>query len=95
MKISGIRLAALRFQYNLARLPLQLIEGRVVTRVGSEVPARLLYERSLGMLDATVGRALRDADIVERGAALLERTDALGRAARLDAKATARQVQAD
>ncbi|WP_240430696.1 hypothetical protein [Mycobacterium shigaense] len=95
MKISSIPLAALRFQYNLTRLPLQLIEDRVVTRVGSEVPARLLYERSLGMLDATVGRALRDADIVERGAALLERTDALGRAATLDAKATARQEQAD
>jgi hypothetical protein len=80
MKVTDVPLAALRFQYQLARFPLQLIEDRVVARLGAGAPARLLYERSLGLLDATVGRALRDAGLAERGAALLERADALGRA---------------
>lgn len=95
MKISEVPLAVLRFHYQLARFPLQVIEDRVVNRIPTEAPARLLYERSLGMLDATVGNALGDPSIVERGAALVERSDALGRAARLDAKAATRKEQAD
>ncbi|OBI07676.1 IF2 family translation initiation factor [Mycobacterium scrofulaceum] len=95
MKISEVPLAVLRFHYQLARFPLQVIEDRVVTRIPSEAPARLLFERSLGMLDATVGNALADPNLVERGTALVERSDALGRAAQLDAKAAARKEQAD
>ena len=95
MKISEVPLAVLRFHYQLARFPLQVIEERVVNRIPTEAPARLLYERSLGMLDATVGNALGDPSIVERGAALVERSDALGRAAQLDAKAATRKEQAD
>lgn len=95
MRISELPLAVLRFNYQLARLPLQLIEDRVITRIPTEAPARLFYERSLGMLDTTVGNALGDPDLVERGAALVERSDALGRAAQLDAKASTRKQQAD
>ena len=78
----------LRFQYQLARFPLQLIEEQVVARMGSEAPARLFYERWLGGLDATVGKMLGDPDLEKRGAALIERSDALRRAAQLDATAT-------
>jgi hypothetical protein len=95
MKISEVPLAVLRFHYQLARFPLQLIEDRVVNRIPTEAPARLLYERSLGMLDTTVGNALGDPAIVERGTALVDRSDALGRAAQLDARAAARKEQAD
>lgn len=95
MKISDAPLAVLRFHYQLARFPLQLIEDQVVTRIPAEAPARLLYERSLGMLDSTIGNALGDSKLVERGAALVERSDALGRAAQLDASAAARKKQAD
>jgi hypothetical protein len=88
MKITDVPFAVMRFQYGLARLPLQVLEQQVLTRMDSEAPARLLVERSLGMLDATVGTALRDPEMKERGAALIERSDALRRAARLDAAAT-------
>ncbi|OBG18662.1 IF2 family translation initiation factor [Mycobacterium sp. 852002-51057_SCH5723018] len=95
MKISEVPFALLRFNYQLARFPLQVIEERVVTRIGTEAPARLFYERSLGMLDATVGNALGDPELVERGTALVERTDALSRAAKLDAKAETTREQAN
>lgn len=95
MTISKVPFAVLRFQYQLARYPLQLVEDRFVNRIRSEAPARLFYERALGMLDSTVGNALRDPELVRRGAALVERTDTLGRAAALDARATTRKQQAD
>ncbi|MCV7007268.1 IF2 family translation initiation factor [Mycobacterium gordonae] len=95
MTISEMPFALLRFQYQCARYPLQFVEDRFVTRIRSEAPARLFYERALGVLDTTVGNVLRDPELVRRGTALVERTDALGRAAALDARATTRKEQAD
>ena len=48
--------------------------------MGSEAPARLFYERSLGLLDSAVGNALGDLRLAKRGGALAERSDALRRA---------------
>jgi hypothetical protein len=87
MRIMDAPLAVLRFQYRIFRFPLQLIEDRVVVRMGTEVPARLFYERSLGLLDVAVGNALGDSRLEKRGGALAERSDALHRAAKLDAAA--------
>jgi hypothetical protein len=87
MRITDAPLAVLRLQYRIVRLPLQIIEERVVARMGSEAPARLLYERSLGLLDAAVGNALGDSRLAKRGGALAERSDARRRAAQLDAAA--------
>ena len=87
MRIIDAPQAVLRFQYRIARFPLQIIEERLVARMGSEAPARLFYERSLGLLDAAVGNALGDFRLAERGGALAERSDALRRAAQLDAAA--------
>jgi hypothetical protein len=87
MRIIDAPLAVLRFQYRILRFPLQLIEERVVARMGTEVPARLFYERSLGLLDVAVGNALGDLRLERRGGALAERSDALRRAAQLDAAA--------
>ena len=95
MEITDVPYAVLRFQYQLARFPLQLFEEQVVARMGSEAPTRLFYERWLGGLDATVGKMLVDPDLEQRGAALIERSDALGRAAHLDATATQQREQAD
>ena len=95
MKIAEIPFAVVRFQYQIARLPLQLIEDRVASRLGSEVPARLFYERSLGALDATVGNLLGDRELAKRGAALVERSNTLSKAAQLDATATRNREQAD
>jgi hypothetical protein len=89
MKIFDVPLAVLRLQYQVARFPLHVIEEQVVARARTEAPARLFYERSLGMLDTTVGTALRDDKLVEQGVAMVERSEALTRAAQLDANATA------
>ena len=95
MEITDVPFAVLRFQYQLARFPLQLIEEQVVAGMSSEAPTRLFYERWLGGLDAAVGKMLGDPDLEKRGAALIERSGALRRAARLDATATQNQERAD
>ena len=95
MEITDVPFAFLRFQYQLARVPLQLIEEQVVAGMSSEAPTRLFYERWLGGLDAAVGKMLGDPDLEKRGAALIERSDALRRAAQLDATATQNQERAD
>jgi hypothetical protein len=94
MEITDVPFAVLRFQYQLARFPLQLIEEQVVAGMSSEAPTRLFYERWLGGLDAAVGKMLGDPDLEKRGAALIERSDALRRAAQLDATATQNQQRA-
>jgi hypothetical protein len=95
MRTTDVPFAVLRFQYQLARIPLQLIEAQMAAWMGSEAPPRLFYERWLGGLDATVGNLLGDPKLEERGGALIERSDALDRAAQLDATATQKQVRAD
>jgi hypothetical protein len=84
MKITDVPFAVLRLQYQLARAPLQLLEEQVVGRLDAEAPARLLYERSVGRLDVAVGAALGAPEVQRRGAALIERSEALQRAAVLD-----------
>jgi len=88
MSITDFPFAVLKFQYRLARLPLQLVDEGVFGRMESDAPARLFFERSLGMLDVTVGNVLRAPEFERRGTELIERSDALRRAARLDAAAS-------
>lgn len=87
MNITDVPSAVLLMQYRIARFPLHMIEERFVTRLGSESPARLFYERSLGTLDVAVGNALGDSELSKRGAALAERSEARRVAAQLDARA--------
>ena len=84
MSITDIPFAVLRFQYRLARTPLQLIERGFMTRVDAEAPARVLYERAIGAVDAAAGSFLRDSELEERGITRIEKASALGEAARLD-----------
>ncbi len=95
MKITEIPFAALRLQYRIARMPLRLFEQRVLVRVDSEAPARLLYERSVGAVDSVVGNMLGDTEVEKQGAARVERSEALGEATRLDELATQTREQAD
>lgn len=95
MKITDVPFAVLRFQYQIARCPLQLIEDQVAARVDSDAPGRLFYERSLGTLDATVGNLLGDDDLARRGTALVERSDVLIQATKLEANAAAKEQDAD
>ena len=95
MKTTDVPFAVLRFQYQLARIPLQLIEAQMAAWMGSEAPPRLFYQRWLGGLDATVGNLLGDPKPEKRGAALIEGSDARGGVAQLDATATQQHEQAD
>src|SRR6478609_8908083 len=94
MSVTDLPLAVLRFQYQMARVPFQVMEEQFVARMDPQAPARLFYERWLGALDTAAGRVLRDPELKQRGAALAERSDALGRVAQLDATATPQQQQA-
>lgn len=95
MNIVSLPATFLRLQYRVVRLPLQLIEDRVMTRLDAEAPARLLYERSFGTLDAAVGSVLGDVRLQASGAALADRSDTLSRAARMEAAADAKREKAD
>lgn len=95
MSLAAIPRAVLKLQYQMARIPLQLIDDRFVRRLDSEAPARLFYERSLGLLDTAVGTVLGDPELRKRGATRMERSDALRRAAELDAAADENVRQAD
>ena len=94
MSVTDLPLAVLRFQYQMARVPFQVMEEQFVARMDPQAPARLFYERWLGALDAAAGMVLGDPELKQRGAALAERSDALGRVAQLDATATRQQEQA-
>jgi hypothetical protein len=95
MSVTDLPLAVLRFQYQMARVPFQMMEEQFVARMDPQAPARLFYERWLGALDAAAGMVLRDPQLEQRGATRAERSDALGRVAQLDATATRQREQAD
>jgi hypothetical protein len=95
MNITEIPFARLRLQYRIARAPLELVDQRIVSQMDAEAPLRLLYERSIGSLDAGIGNILRDSKLRLRGTALAERSEALGRAAALDAAAASRKQEAE
>jgi hypothetical protein len=95
MSFADLSRAVLRVQYQIARFPLQLIEEQVMTRLDSEASLRLIYERSLGVLDAAAGNVLGVPTLAQRGVTNIERSDTLMRAADLDAAANATVAQAD
>src|SRR6476619_5657060 len=95
MSVTDLPLSVLRFQYQMARVPFQVMEEQFVARMDPQAPARLFYERWLGALDAAAGMVLGDPELKQRGAALDERSDALGRGAQLDATGARQREQAD
>jgi hypothetical protein len=95
MSFVDLSRAVLRAQYQIARFPLQLIEKQLVARLDSDAPLRLVYQRSLGLLDAAAGNVLDVPALAQRGVTTIERTDTLMRAADLDAVADATIANAD
>jgi hypothetical protein len=82
-------------EYTALRLPLTVLEHRVVGRLDSESKLRLGFEKALGRLDVTVGRALDDPGLRHRGAQLSRRADVLAKAVALEEKAEERKQEAD
>src|ERR1700750_1740021 len=95
MSFANISRAILRLQYQVARIPLQLIEDQLVARLDSDARVRLVYQRSFGLLDAAAGNVLGSRRLAQRGTAKIERTDKRMEAADLDAKASATVAQAN
>lgn len=95
MKITDLPFAVLRLQYRLARMPLQLIERRFVSRMDAEAPPRLYFERAVGTVDAAAGNVLRDTDLEESGINRIEKASVLGEASRLDDLASRQKQQAE
>lgn len=94
MAITDLPFALLRIQYRIARTPLQLLEHSLIARMNTEAPARLLFQRAFGSLDATAGNLLRDGNLEESGIARIAQAAALGEAMRLDEEAEQKQQQA-
>ncbi|MDP9183002.1 MAG: hypothetical protein M3P04_09545 [Actinomycetota bacterium] len=82
-------------EYTALRLPFTLLEHRVIGRLDSESKVRLGFEKALGTVDVTVGRALADPSLRHRGAQLSRRADVLSKAVALEEKAEARRKAAD
>jgi hypothetical protein len=95
MRFADLSRTVLRVQYQIARLPLQLIEEQLVARLDPDARLRLFYQRSFGLLDAVAGNVLGSPRLAQRGATKIERTDKLMRAADLDAEANATIAQAN
>jgi hypothetical protein len=61
-----------RLQYAAARLPLTVLDERIIARYwGQHAPVRVGFERWLGSLDVLAGRLLADEEISRRGRALM------------------------
>ena len=95
MKLAEVPFAVLRFQYQIARMPFQLIEEQMAAGIDEEAPARLVLRTLAGISRRGNRQPAGRSEVTQRGTALVERSDALSRAAKLDAKATAKREQAD
>jgi hypothetical protein len=95
MSFADLSRTVLRVQYQITRIPLQLVEEQLVARLDSDARLRLFYERSLEALDAVAGTVLDSPRLAQRGATKIERSEKLMRAADLDAVANATVAQAN
>lgn len=95
MNITTLPKAVLRLQYQLVRFPLGVIDQQIRARVDDDAPVRLIFERSLGALDATVGQLLGDPALTDRGTTMKVRSETLGRAVDLEARAEATEQAAE
>jgi hypothetical protein len=93
MSVTRTLLAA---EYAAMRLPLTLLESRVVTKyLPEESRFRLGFEKSLGSLDSIVGKVVGSADLTRRGAQLHHKAELRGTAVALEERAEAREATAD
>ncbi|GEP32975.1 hypothetical protein NSZ01_07430 [Nocardioides szechwanensis] len=80
--------------YELARLPLVLVDRSLSRRLAEDSPARATLDRTIGSADKLAGAVLRNGDLARRGVNRIERSDKLATAARLEQEAEARREQA-
>lgn len=95
MSVLTLPKKAAGLQYKVLRLPASLFESQLMARLSDESPLRLAYEKALGSVDERAGRLLDDEGIEKRGTALRRRSEILGKAVALEAKAQARKDEAE
>ncbi|HEY5857937.1 MAG TPA: hypothetical protein VIW24_28885 [Aldersonia sp.] len=91
--LSGLPRKLLRLQYNLAVLPLGLLDRQVVQRFHDRTPMPPAYRRLIGAVDAVAGALLGEGGVMDRGHRTHRQTGILTRAAALGDRAT--RVRAD
>jgi len=80
--------------YELARLPLVVVDSRLSDRLPETSGTRATLDRAIGSADKVAGAVLRNRDIAKRGADRIERSGKLLTAARLEREAATRREQA-
>lgn len=82
-------------EYSMLRLPLTVLENRVVGRyLDEDSRLRLGFEKTLGTLDAAVGRLVGDPELTRRGARLSHKSQLIEKAVTLEQKAEQRKQEA-
>jgi hypothetical protein len=80
--------------YELARLPLVVLDHGLSGPLPEASGPRVVLDRTIGSADKLAGTLLRNRGIAQRGADRLERTEKLVAAARLEQQAAARREEA-
>ena len=84
----------LRLQYGIARLPLDVIESKLIAPRGPEDPARLAFERVVGTLDSAAGTIVGDKSLVDRGSSMRGASESRARAVLLEEEAARKRDEA-
>ncbi len=84
----------IKLPYELARLPLALVDDRLLNRLPETSAPRVALDRTIGSADKLAGTLLGNPVIAQRGAERIERSAKLVTAARLEKDADARREQA-
>jgi hypothetical protein len=80
--------------YEIARLPLVIIDNRLSTRLSETSSARMTLDRAIGSADKIAGALIRDRQIAKRGTDRIEHSDKIRTAARLKQEAASRRERA-
>jgi hypothetical protein len=80
--------------YELARLPLVIVDHRLSDKLPETSGPRVTLDRAIGSADKLAGALLGNRDIAKRGAERIDRSDKLLTAARLEQEAATRREQA-
>ncbi|QNN52773.1 hypothetical protein [Nocardioides mesophilus] len=80
--------------YELARLPLVLVDKSLSTRLQDGSGPAVVLDRAIGSADKVAGAVLRNRDLAQRGTERITRSDMLATAARLEEDASTRREQA-
>ena len=80
--------------YELARLPLVVIDNSLLSRLSETSSARMTFNRAIGSADKVAGALIGDRAIAKRGTDRIEHSAKARSAARLEREAATRREQA-